>query len=150
MEINTLIISKNLNNNELVIEFVIDKTALNTIISNRYNNTPYYILTTDKLPALFLEFSCCFDIENWSDIDPKFVVGNFEKAKEIQRDKWRKERTAILEKLDVEYMRADELNNTSLKQQIASQKQALRDVTEITLPDDLESIKNTWPAILNV
>lgn len=73
---------------------------------------------------------------------------NLDKAKEIWLDHYRKARTPLLEKLDLEYMRADEAGNIELKKEIASKKQALRDVTKTELPDTLEGIKNTWPEIL--
>jgi len=73
---------------------------------------------------------------------------NIEKAQEIQLNKFRSVRTLLLEKLDLEYMRADEQGNLELKKEIVSKKQVLRDVTLTQLPDTLEGIKNTWPEIL--
>ena len=75
---------------------------------------------------------------------------NFTKAKEIQKNKWRYLRISILEKLDVEFMRAIEAGDTSKQDLIKAQKQALRDVTSIELPDSLEVIKNTLPDILDI
>ena len=74
---------------------------------------------------------------------------NISKAKEIWKDKFRQARKPILEKLDVEYMRALEAGDTQKQQEIATKKQALRDVTNTSLPDNLEDIKNTWPDVLN-
>jgi hypothetical protein len=54
---------------------------------------------------------------------------NIDKAKEIQKDKIRQVRTPLLEKLDVDFVRALELGGDTAS--IASQKQALRDVTNI-------------------
>ena len=54
---------------------------------------------------------------------------NLDKAKEIQKDKIRQVRTPLLEKLDVDFVRALELGGDTAS--IASQKQALRDVTNI-------------------
>ena len=54
---------------------------------------------------------------------------NIDKAKEIQKDKLRVARKPLLEKLDVDFVRALEFGtDTSF---IAAQKQALRDVTNI-------------------
>ena len=78
------------------------------------------------------------------------VEVNFTKAKEIQKNKWRYLRISILEKLDVEVMRAIEAGDTSKQDLIKAQKQALRDVTSIELPDSLEVIKNTLPDILDI
>ena len=74
---------------------------------------------------------------------------NISKAKEIWKDRFRQARKPILEKLDVEYMRALEAGDTQKQQEIATKKQALRDITNTSLPNDLEDIKNTWPDVLN-
>lgn len=74
---------------------------------------------------------------------------NLDKAKEIWLDHYRRARTPLLEKLDVEYIRAIETGETNKIAQIVAKKQELRDVTNTPLPDDLEGIKNTWPSILN-
>ena len=54
---------------------------------------------------------------------------NLDKAKEIQKDKMREVRKPLLEKLDVDFVRALELGTNT--EEIKSQKQALRDVTNI-------------------
>jgi hypothetical protein len=54
---------------------------------------------------------------------------NVDKAKEIQKDKLREARKPLLEKLDVDFVRALELGGDTAS--IATQKQALRDVTNI-------------------
>lgn len=54
---------------------------------------------------------------------------NLEKAKEIQKDKMREVRKPLLEKLDVEFVRALELGTDT--EEIKTQKQALRDVTNL-------------------
>ena len=54
---------------------------------------------------------------------------NLDKAKEIQKDKIRQVRKPLLEKLDVDFVRALELGGDTAS--IAAQKQALRDVTNI-------------------
>lgn len=74
---------------------------------------------------------------------------NIEKAKDIHLDKFRAARAPKLAKLDVEYMKAVEANDEAKKASVAADKQALRDVTLTTLPDDLSGIKATWPEILN-
>jgi hypothetical protein len=75
---------------------------------------------------------------------------NLEKAKEIWLNKYRRARVPILEKLDVEFMRAFEMGNTELMEEVKIKKQQLRDITltdlsSIETPDDLRSI---WPEIL--
>lgn len=52
------------------------------------------------------------------------------RARDLHKDKLRREREPKLEALDVEYQRADEQGDNQKKQQIAAQKQALRDITK--------------------
>jgi hypothetical protein len=54
---------------------------------------------------------------------------NIDKAKEIQKNKLREARKSLLEKLDVDFIRALELGGDTAS--IAAQKKALRDVTNI-------------------
>lgn len=73
---------------------------------------------------------------------------NTSKAKEIQLNKFREARIPLLQQLDVEFMRAIEQQNTDQQQKIIEQKQALRDVTKIMLPESPNHIKKMWPKIL--
>jgi len=69
------------------------------------------------------------------------------KAREIKRDMIRAERKPLLEKLDVEYMRAQEAGDTQKQALIAEKKQSLRDVTAdpaidaATTPDELKAVR---------
>jgi hypothetical protein len=74
---------------------------------------------------------------------------NIEKAKAIHLDKFRAARAPKLAKLDIDFMKAVEVNDEVKKAEIIAAKQALRDVTLTPLPDDLAGIKATWPDILN-
>jgi transcription elongation factor GreA-like protein len=74
---------------------------------------------------------------------------NISKAQLIHLDKFRTARTPLLAKLDVDYMRALEVEDSLKASQIAIAKQELRDVTKTPLPDTLPEIKEVWPAILN-
>jgi hypothetical protein len=76
------------------------------------------------------------------------VKVNVEKAKEVQRDVWRKLRAPRLAELDTQVIRAVERGDAKRRTELSAIKQSLRDVTEIELPDDLESIRNTIPEIL--
>jgi len=73
------------------------------------------------------------------------ITVDMTKAREIKRDQLRAERKPLLEKLDVEYMRAQEAGDTALQQEIAAKKQALRDATvdpaidAATTPDELKA-----------
>jgi hypothetical protein len=74
---------------------------------------------------------------------------NIDKAKAIHLDKFRAARSPKLSALDVQYMRALEVEDSVRAAEIAVQKQELRDVTKTPLPDTLEEIKAVWPEILN-
>ncbi len=71
---------------------------------------------------------------------------NMNKAKDIWRDKIRADRTAELNKLDVEYMRALEAGDTVKQAEIVAKKQALRDapadkrINNATSPEELKTL----------
>ena len=76
---------------------------------------------------------------------------NVDKAKEIQKDKIRQVRKPLLEKLDVDFVRALELGGDTAS--IAAQKQALRDVTSLvteaeitgtTVTEITQELKAIW------
>jgi hypothetical protein len=77
------------------------------------------------------------------------AVEDMERCKEIHRNKFREARKPLLEKLDVDYLRAQESGTKAQKDAIIARKKALRDVTLTQLPDTLEELKATWPEILN-
>lgn len=82
--------------------------------------------------------------------DAKSIKVNIDKAKEIQRNKWRNARKPILEMLDVEFIKALESGDIIKQEEVKAKKQALRDITltdlsEIETPEEL---KNVWPEIL--
>jgi hypothetical protein len=73
---------------------------------------------------------------------------NIDKAKAIKLDQLRAEREPKLAALDLAFMRAVEQGDTAKQASIAAEKQALRDVTKVTLPDDVASLKDFKPDIL--
>jgi hypothetical protein len=78
------------------------------------------------------------------------ITINIDKAKAIWKDKWREARKPKLAALDVEFMRAVEAGNSSKQAEIATQKQALRDVTLTPIEGNTpEEIKAVWPEILS-
>jgi hypothetical protein len=87
-----------------------------------------------------------FDAYEYADLG---ISCNIDKAKSIHLDKFREARKPILSKLDVDYMKAIEVEDSVKASAIAVQKQELRDVTKLPLPDTLPEIKATWPDILN-
>jgi hypothetical protein len=103
-------------------------------------NTPHKIV--DDIDVLSPFINCCdFDIETGYKI-------NIERCKELWVHIFREERTPILQKLDIEFMRAVESKDEQKQKEISEKKQALRDVTLIQLPNTLQELKNTWPEIL--
>lgn len=73
---------------------------------------------------------------------------NIDKAKAIKLDQLRAERAPKLAALDVAFVRALEQGDTAEQASIAAEKQALRDVTKVTLPDDVDALKDFKPDIL--
>lgn len=83
----------------------------------------------------------------WKVTDESIEI-DIEGAKEVQRNVWRRMRGPLLTKLDLEVMKSVERGDAKRRRELSEQKQALRDVTETELPDDLEAIRNTIPEIL--
>ena len=73
---------------------------------------------------------------------------NIDKAKAIKLDQLRAERAPKLAALDLAFMRAVEQADTPAQVRIAAEKQALRDVTKVALPDELDALKAFKPEIL--
>jgi hypothetical protein len=77
------------------------------------------------------------------------IIINPDKAKAIWKDKWREARKPLLDSLDIEFMKAVEMGDLNRQAEIASKKQALRDVTETEINGTSpEQIKAVWPDIL--
>jgi hypothetical protein len=76
------------------------------------------------------------------------ITIDIDKAKDVQRDVWRRMRKPKLQSLDLAFMRALEAGDAEAQADIAEQKQELRDVTLTELPDDSEGIRETMPEIL--
>jgi len=78
------------------------------------------------------------------------IIVNPDKAKAIWKDKWREARKPLLASLDIEFMKAVEAGDSEKQAEIASQKQALRDVTQTEIVGNTpEEIKAVWPSVLN-
>ena len=99
----------------------------------------------DSLPSDFdNDFFNAYDYDSANG-----VVANTPRAQELQKNKWRELRSPLLSTLDVHFNMALEHADTVGQAAIASQKQALRDVTKTVLPSDtIANIKATIPAIL--
>lgn len=71
------------------------------------------------------------------------ITINITKAKDIWKNKIREARVSALEKLDVDYMKALELNSSTT--QIVTDKQILRDLpSQVDSQTTLEGIKSVW------
>lgn len=82
----------------------------------------------------------------WEDTGS--ITVDMPKAREIHRNRLREARKPKLEALDREYLKADEAENLTLKIQIASQKQVLRDITSNPAIDNAPNpvaLKAFWP-----
>ncbi len=97
----------------------------------------------DDLGDLDNEYFDAFEYANLG------ISCNIDKAKQIHLDKFRAVRKPKLAALDVDYMKAIEVEDHEAASAIAVKKQELRDITKIELPDSLPEIKETWPDILN-
>ena len=74
---------------------------------------------------------------------------NIPKAKELQKERFRQVRKPLLDALDIEYQRADEAGDASKKTEVATKKQALRDVTNNTALNDATTeaeVRAVWDA----
>jgi hypothetical protein len=100
------------------------------------------VIDRDQLPA------DRYFRDAWEYDGPRGVKVNVEKAKEVQRNVWRRMRQPKLEALDLEVMKAVERGDAKRRREVSDQKQALRDVTTEPLPDDLDGIRATIPEIL--
>jgi hypothetical protein len=71
---------------------------------------------------------------------------NMQKAKNIWKDKIREDRKPYFESLDVDYLKATEAQNVTLKNHIETKKQQLRDapedsrIVDATTPDELKVV----------
>lgn len=102
---------------------------------------PHQIVDKEVLPADRYFRAAWRSAPGGVDID-------IEAAKECQRNVWRKLREPKLKALDLEVMKAVERGDAKKRGAVADQKDALRDVTKLPLPDDLAAIRNTIPEIL--
>ena len=80
------------------------------------------------------------------------ITVNMTNAREIKKNQLRQERKPLLEKLDVQYMRAIEAGDADEQASIATKKQQLRDITAdagITNATTADQLKAVRPAILD-
>ena len=119
---------------------IIPTGDVNDCIKDVPPDTEYAIV--DDLGDLDNEY---FDAFVYHDLGLKCDI---DKAKLIHLDKFRSARVPKLAALDVQYMKAIEVDDHAAASAVATKKQELRDVTKIVLPDTLPEIKSVWPDIL--
>ena len=120
---------------------IIPTGDVNDCIKDVPSETPYAIV--DSLEGIDNDYFDGFIYEAGA------AVANIDKCKSIHRDKFRQARAPKLASLDIAYMKAIEVEDHVAASAIAVQKQELRDITKIELPDTLPELKEVWPAILN-
>lgn len=88
--------------------------------------------------------------ESWRINSSGNVIWDKNAANELKKNQFRDLRKPLLEKLDVDFMRALEDGNTSLVSTIAAKKKELRDITDIDLSayDTPQKLKDFMPEIL--
>ena len=71
---------------------------------------------------------------------------DLQKALEIHKTQIRKKRDELFPSLDVQFMRALEVGNTTLSTEVTLKKQALRDITDIDISNitTLDELKALW------
>lgn len=80
----------------------------------------------------------------WEFKDGK-VQENHGKSVEIHKDKLRKLRKPLLEELDIQYMQALEKGKSAEVSRIVRKKQALRDVTDVDFPNNVDELRHFIP-----
>ena len=128
-------------NNKIEVTFLSDYSKLNSYLERLESQNKEFVVSSGlSIDSLFFD---AYDFDSEAG-----AVINTSDAKEIWLNYYRTARTPLLTALDVNFMRAVESGDTALQKEIASKKQALRDVTKTDLPNTLEGIKKTWPEIL--
>ena len=90
---------------------------------------PFWIIEGDQ--ALQLKW-----VRNaWKINDDGEFYFDRNKAQDLKKEQFRNLRKPLLEKLDVQFMRALEAGDTASLPQIAAKKQELRDITDISFND---------------
>jgi hypothetical protein len=95
---------------------------INYHIQTQYPNKNISYVSIEQLPSQGLHF-----FNAWEIVDSAIQI-NMPKARDIHRATLRQERAPRLTALDVSFMRALERGDTATTQEIAAQKQALRDI----------------------
>jgi hypothetical protein len=128
-------------NSKLAIMWLAEGVSVETAVAPLPEGTPFVVSENFDLDPDFLD-AYEFNEETGA-------VLNMDKAKAIRLDQFREARKPLLEALDVDYMRALEVEDSVAAAAIAVRKQELRDVTKLPLPDSLDELKAFLPSALN-
>jgi hypothetical protein len=127
----------------VIIPVLDDESKINEFASSNIQvGVEYIIIDNSELPS-DQTFRDALEVNGG-------IKFNSDKAKAIWKNKWREVRKVRLSSLDIDFIRAVESGDQAKQSEIASKKQALRDVTTIDIPGNtVEEIKSVWPSILN-
>lgn len=89
---------------------------------NNGNTLPYNVFET--LPLKYLD---SYDFNN----DYNNIIQNRTKLHNLKKQEWRNKRFPLLQKLDVDFLKALETNDIVKVEEIKIKKQQLRDITDI-------------------
>lgn len=120
-----------------------DEEVLSFIISRSHiDGREYRVVSRDKLPQ-DRQFR-----DAWTDDNATETVDvDIAKAHDIKKEILRELRKPILEKLDVEYMKLLEKGEDTSN--VIKQKEELRNITKLKLPNNIDELKDFTPDILN-
>jgi hypothetical protein len=77
------------------------------------------------------------------------IIIDITKAKEVWKDKIRQARKSALEKLDIDFIKAQEQGNDTTS--IVADKQTLRDLpSQVDTANSIEEIKAVWDNLLDI
>ena len=113
------------------------------VISNSVpEGADYKVIKSSEIPT-DREFRAAWEYMSGVNI-------SLERAKDIQRNRWREVRGPLLEALDLDFLMASEEGDSDTINLIKQKKQILRDVTltDLSTVNSLEELKEIWPECL--
>lgn len=129
---------------KILITSISSETTFEQVLNSLPKDITAFVTDSADLPQDAIFFDA------W-ELDGKDIVVNLNKAKEIWKARLRRARKPIFEKLDIEYIKALESEDTNESKRIVTLKKELRDITtskELVNAKSIEKIKAYWPAIL--
>jgi len=124
-----------------------------TVISDEFKKTSKEYAEQFEKPVDLTAVAYDLDLPEYRDFRNAWkwdnaITVDMEKAKEIHKERLRSAREPVLQKLDVEFLRAVELGDTKKQSDVTRKKQELRDVTENTAiinAQTPEELRAFWP-----